>query len=222
MPIYKVGNAKKEGLQKYSVRINYVADSGEYKQMTRTAYGIDVAKDLERRLEHEIKSQREMPVKKMTVKQLYDEYISVKKYEVRETTLYKTERVFEFYILPTLAEVRIDKLSTQILQEWKVSVEDRKLALKTKKNIFAELKTMLNYAVRMEYIPKHQLSKCGNFKDAMATKQEIKFYMPDEFRKYINTARKIAINKEQTEQNCYEWNFYVFFNIAFYTGLRKG
>ena len=47
MPIYKIGKTKKEGLQKYCVRINYVSDTGEYKQITRTAYGIDFAKDLE-------------------------------------------------------------------------------------------------------------------------------------------------------------------------------
>ena len=30
------------------------------------------------------------------------------------------------------------------------------------------------------------------------------------------------MEKEQKENNRYEWNYYVFFNIAFYTGLRKG
>jgi integrase len=50
----------------------------------------------------------------------------------------------------------------------------------------------------------------------------MKFYTPEEFRKYIDIANKIAIEKEENEKNLYEWNFYVFFNIAFYTGLRKG
>jgi len=87
-----VGNIKKEGLQKYNVRINYIADNGMKKQLTRTAYGIDAAKDLERRLEHKIKIQEEMPIKKLTIKQLYDEYFSFKKYEVREITLYRSDR----------------------------------------------------------------------------------------------------------------------------------
>ena len=50
----------------------------------------------------------------------------------------------------------------------------------------------------------------------------MKFYMPEEFRKYIDVAEKIAFKKEQEEKNLYDWNYYVFFNIAFYTGLRKG
>lgn len=48
------------------------------------------------------------------------------------------------------------------------------------------------------------------------------FYTPEEFKKYIEIARKQALEKQKKEKNLYEWNFYVFFNIAYYTGLRKG
>lgn len=223
MPIYKVGNTKnKDGLQKYHVRINYVADNGEKKQITRSVYGIDVARDLERKLENDIKVKCEIPVRKMTIKQLYDEYISVKKYEVREITLYRSDRMLKRYILPILEDIRIDKLSSKVLQDWKISMEERNLSLTTKRNVYTELRTMLNYAVRMEYIPKHQLSKVGNFKDALSSKKEINFYTPEEFKKYIEIAKKIALEKQKKENNMYEWNFYVFFNIAYYTGLRKG
>ena len=163
MPIYKVGNTKKDGLQKYHVRINYVADNGQKRQITRSVYGIDVAKNLEKQLENEIKVQQEIPIKKMTVKQLFDEYISIKKYEVREITLEKSSRIIKRYILPILKDVKIDKLSTKTLQDWKISMEKRNLALTTKRNVFTELRTMLNYAVRMEYIPKHQLTKVRKF-----------------------------------------------------------
>jgi Integrase len=47
------------------------------------------------------------------------------------------------------------------------------------------------------------------------------FYTSDEFKKFINAVKQCAINAEK-ESNIYEWNFYVFFSIAFYTGLRKG
>ena len=164
MPIYKVKNSKnKDGLQKYLVRINYVADDGKKKQITRAVYGAEVAKGLERSLEYEIKTQQEMPARKITVKQLFDEYISMKKYEVRETTLDKSKRILEYYILPFLEKARIDKLSVKVLQEWKIFIEEKELSLTTKRNVFTELRTMLNYAVRMEYIPKHNLSKVRKF-----------------------------------------------------------
>ena len=221
MPIYK-SNGKKDGLQKYNVRINYVSESGQAKQLTRVAYGLDAAKDLERRLLHDLKSNGENSVRKMTVRQLFEEYAAVKKYEVRQSTYDKTVRTFAYYIFPTLADVCIDKLSAKILQDWKISLEERDLALKTKKNVYSELRTMFNYAVRMEYLPKSPLVKVGNFKDPLATKQEINFYTPDEFRAYIHAAKEMALQKQKTENDLFEWNYYVFFNMAFYTGLRKG
>ena len=56
----------------------------------------------------------------------------------------------------------------------------------------------------------------------MEIKKEMKYYTAEEFRKYINIAKQSAMEKERLENNLYEWNYYVFFNIAFYTGLRKG
>ncbi len=209
-------------MQKYNVRINYVSESGQAKQLTRVAYGLDAAKDLERRLLHDLKSNGENSVRKMTVRQLFEEYAAVKKYEVRQSTYDKTVRTFEYYIFPTLADVYIDKLSAKILQDWKISLEERDLALKTKKNVYSELRTMFNYAVRMEYLSKSPLVKVGNFKDPLATKQEINFYTPEEFRAYIRAAKEMALQKQKAENDLFEWNYYVFFNIAFYTGLRKG
>ncbi len=221
MPIYKTGG-KKEGLQKYNVRINYISENGQAKQLTRVAYGLDAAKDLERRLLHDLKNGGENSVRKMTLRQLFDEYAAVKKYEVRQITYDKTVSTFNYYIFPTLADVYIDKLSAKILQGWKISLEERDLALKTKKNVYSELRTMFNYAVRMEYLPKSPLVKVGNFKDPLATKQEINFYTPEEFRAYIQAAKEMALRKQKEENDLFEWNYYVFFNIAFYTGLRKG
>jgi len=77
MPIYKA-NGKKDGLQKYNVRVNYISDSGEPKQLTRTAYGNDNAKTLEMQLINEIKIKGEQRIKKMTVQELFEEYIEMK------------------------------------------------------------------------------------------------------------------------------------------------
>lgn len=71
MPIYKM-DGKKNGLQKYRVRINYTDRDGKNKQLERVAYGSEAAKDLERQLNMELKS-GELTTSKMTVQQLYDE-----------------------------------------------------------------------------------------------------------------------------------------------------
>jgi Site-specific recombinase XerD len=214
MPIYKM-DGKMDRNQKYRVRINYVDSNGNKKQIDRVVYGRSQAKELEAKLLSEIKDAPSQP--KMTVQQLYDDYISTKKYEVRESTLNKSSEVLTNHILPELKKTKITKLAPPILQKWKKHIEDKELSLGMRKSIYREFRTMLNYAMRMEYIHTNPLSKVGNFKDAYETKKEPSFYTSEEFLKFISAARKCA-----KDSDFFEWNYYAFFNIAFYTGLRKG
>ena len=101
MPVYKA-NGKKDGLQKYNVRVNYIDGNGVAKQLTRTAYGLETAKDLERKLTTEQKAKGDAPAKKMTVQQLFDEYMTAKRYEVRETSFEKTRQGITIHVLPHL------------------------------------------------------------------------------------------------------------------------
>lgn len=225
MPIYKM-EGKKDGKQKYRVRINYIDREGKSKQLDRVAYGKEEAKELERKLHNDLS---EETVKKITLQQLYDEYIAVKQYEVRESSLEKCKNRLKNYILSDLKNYRIDKLTVAILQKWKISVEEKtvgkdkhKLSLMTKQNIFGEFRALLNYAVKMEYLQKNPLSSIGNFKDAYEGKHEMDFYTSDEFLKFIAAAQEHAELFQKTTSSIYEWNYYVFFYIAFYTGMRKG
>ncbi|MGI5900477.1 MAG: phage integrase SAM-like domain-containing protein [Christensenellales bacterium] len=214
MPIYKM-QGKKDGRQKYRVRINYKNAMGEDKQIDRVAYGYEEAKQLEQRLSEDIKEKP--PESRMTVQALFDEYIRAKQYEVRETSLDKSRCVLELHIIPLLSSKKLDDLNIKNLQQWKESIEEKKLSIKMRQNIFGELRAMLNYAVKFGYISRNPLLLVGNFKDAYATKREITYYEPRDFMKYISSAKQ-----EAEAQGFYEWNYYVFFNIAFYTGLRKG
>lgn len=216
MPINKVAGEKKDGLQKYRIRVNYVDPSGKYRQIERTAYGMDEAKAVERQLQMQAESKK--LTASMTVQQLYDEYMQAKKYEIRESTWDKSRRTLERYILPEVGHLRIDKLNVKTLQAWKMSVESQGLAIKTRKNIFSEFRAMLNYAVKMEYLPKNPLAIVGNFKDAYTIKKEMDYYTSDEFKKFISEALATAEKNDSLD----DWHYYVFFCIAFYTGMRKG
>ncbi|MGN0181455.1 MAG: phage integrase SAM-like domain-containing protein, partial [Candidatus Ornithomonoglobus sp.] len=215
MPIYKM-EGKKDGLQKYRVRINYIDRNGKSKQIDRVAYGKENAKELERQLNYDMKS-GEATKSRMTVQQLYDEYIAVKMNEIRETTLRTHKGQLERQVLPYIKDVRLDKLNTRTLQCWKQSVEQYRtekgepFSIDYKQGIYKTFNTMLNYAVKMEYITKNLLPIVGNFKDAYSVKSQVDFYMPDEFKKFIEVAKEQA---EKNDANVYEWNFYVFFNIA--------
>lgn len=225
MPIYKMTGTK-DGKQKYRVRINYQDASGKNRQIDRVAYGNQEAKELERTLLHQIKS--EAPARRLTLRDIYEEYIRAKAPEVRETSLQKTRTVLEHHILPVLGDVSLSKLSVRALQDWKSYLEDKTvtaksgeeqpLSLRTKQNVYGELRAFLNYAVKMDYLPKNPLMRVGNFKDPNTLHKEMDFYTADEFRAFIAKALECA----QNSPNNSEWDYYVFFNIAFYTGMRKG
>lgn len=224
MPIYKMTdkngkNIKKDGLQKYRVRINYTDSYGKAKQIDRVAYGADQAKQLELELSHKLNNQELSP--KMTIEQLFNEYIQAKKTEVRETSLDKTNRILKRYVLPAFKDIKIDKLTVPMVQNWKQSLSDEGLSITTRKNVYGEFRALINYAVKMEYINRNPIIIAGNFKAPLEPKKEMLYYTSDEFKKYISTAKGYAEKSEQ-DGSLYDWNYYVFFNIAFYMGMRKG
>ena len=226
MPIYKM-DGRKDGLQKYRVRINYIDKDGKNKQLDRVAYGKEAAKDLERKLSMDLKT-GELVVNRMTVQQLCDEYLTVKKAAVRETSLNRIRRRLQLHILDFCKDEKIADLNPRKLQEWKTYIEGKKseqgqpLIISTKQGIYSEFRALLNYAVKMEYLQKNYLLTVGNFIDAYKAHVDIDFYEPEEFKEFISAARKSAEASEKATNSIYEWHYYIFFCIAFYAGLRKG
>lgn len=222
MPIYKM-DGRKDGKQKYKVVVNYYDVTGKKKQLNRVVYGMDDAKTVEQQLRLKLQEAANLGNAPATVQALFDEYIAAKKFEVRETTLKKSQEVLEHHVLPLLGTVKLKKLNIAILQKWKIAIANKGFLIKTQQNIYKELRAMLNYAVKLEYIPSNPLLKVGNFKSTLDAeeKHNIDFYTAEEFQKFILAAESCAAEAE-LKGSLYEWNYYVFFAIAFYTGLRKG
>lgn len=219
MPIYKM-NGKKEGKQKYRVRINFIDNMSNPKQIDRVAYGLEEAKMLEMNLSQNLKE--EAVDKATTLQMLYDEYVEVMKHEIRESSLKTSSQILQKYVLPPLGSVKLNKLTLPVLQKWKLLISNMELSIVTKQKIYSYFRAILNYAVKMEYVTMNPIVKIGNFKDSgESEKKKIDYYTADEFKKFISSARGYAMEAERNG-NVYEWNFYVFFAIAFYTGLRKG
>jgi len=227
MPIYPVKETKngreknviKNGRQKYLVRLNYSDQFGKPKQLTRVAYGAEDAKQLERELTAELKKQS--PTARLTLRRLFDEYMLSKKNEVRATSLDKTRRILERYVLAAHAEDSLTRLNVAAAQHWKQEIEELDIGITTRQNIFGEFRALLNYAVKMEYIPRNPLTVAGNFKAPISEKKEMLFYTPEEWLKYKKAAFDISSEYER-QGDLLKWGYYVFFCIAFYTGLRKG
>ena len=224
MPIYKM-DGKKDGLQRYHVCVNYTDDTGKKRQIDKIAYSPTEAAALERQLLLDLGEECSSPI---TLQQLADEYIGVKKNEVRETTAEKNKELLKRYVLPQFGNYLIDKLNIRHMQNWKSEMNNRqiangnKLSLKYKQNVYSTFSALLNYAVKMEYIATNPLSRLGNFKDANLIRKEMDFYTVEEFKKFIVAAKQRALEIERQTGSICEWDYYIFFMIAFYTGMRKG
>ena len=155
---------KKDGKQQYRVRLNYTDSNGKQHQIDRVAYGSAEAKMLETKLKSEYKG-TEAANSILTVSELYSEYMNAKRTEVRRTTYEKTQQKLDLYVIPYAGTIKLNKLNSRALQDWKNKISALKLAVSTRQHIYGEFRAMLNYAVKMEYIPKNPLVAVGNFRN---------------------------------------------------------
>ena len=206
----------KDGRQKYRVRINYTDNYGNNKQIDRVAYGSNEAKELEMKLLYDLK--HEQPTARMTVGELCKKYLQATKNEIRETSYNKNKTVIEHHILPYLEGKQLNKLTAPVIQDWKMSIEKLNFQLRTRQNIYSTFNAVLNWGVRLDYMSNNILSKVGNFKSTNTIKKEMDFYTGEEYSKFA----KAALNYAQNSPKSAAYNYYVFFAIAFYCGLRKG
>ena len=95
MPLHKEKGKKKDGLQKYRVRVHYTTKDGQHKEINRIAYGLEQAKELEYKLEKEVKEKKMLVSGRITMQELFNEYIAAKQQEVRESSWDKTTRILK-------------------------------------------------------------------------------------------------------------------------------
>lgn len=213
MPIYKT-NEKRDGLNKYRVVVNYTDQQGKYRSVERTAYGSAAAKELESKLRSEYKlgiAQR------MSVSDLFQEYLQNKKKRVRATTLKKTEEAIQINVIPYIGSIKLDKLTAPVLEQWENKISEKDVTLRTRQNYYSQLRAMLNYAVRMNYIPKNPLLDVGNFTDTDFTppRDKLQYYTKEQFIEYHKAMKSMA-------QTYIDWAYYVFFCLSYFLGTRKG
>ena len=231
MPRYKKGK-NKDGVEVYFVRVNYTDVDGEYKTKSKTVAGIENAKTLERQFEREIeelKNAGRKDIKGLTVQQVFDEWIQYKGVDdIKKTSIDKHRRNFQYYILPMIANKRIDKLNTAILMDWRTALGEQKktngelLSVSTKKGAYTSLRAMIGYAIAKNYITENPLKNVKRFKDANGVRKKMTIYTDKQFKRFIQVAKQEAERHEEEHNDLSEWNYYVFFNILFFMGVRKG
>lgn len=216
MPINKT-DKKKNGLQGYRVRLSYMDANGKSQQIERTVYGLAEAQMVEKQLIAEFKDKKTSVVRK-TIQGLFNEYEVYHSHETRQSSHNKAMQILRIHVLPAMANCRLDKLSKERLAEWKNGIAAQDLSIVTKKNIYQAFNSMLNYAVKLDYLNKNPLSALGTFKDANRfdkPSEKLHYYTAEQFIDFLAVAKDNA-------HSVTDWGYYVFFAVAFYTGARKG
>ena len=223
MPYYKIDSPKKNGLQKYRVCINYTGEDGISRSLNRVVHGLEAAKKLEAKLNDEYKNtgRKKLLSAGKTLKEVFIIMIETKGGEgLKSTTIGNYNNIINKHILPTFGDTVIDDIDTEMVIKWKTSLNDKRLATSTKKTIYSDFVMLMNFAVDMNYINKSPLKGIKQFKDN-DVKKEMEYYTREEFDEFIAAARNWAIENQNKHGLLSEWDYYIFFCIAFYTGLRK-
>ena len=213
MPIYTTGK-KKDGVNQYRVRVNYT-EAGEHKQKEKICYGYREAIELEERMRNQYAA--DGCRSDMLLRDFYGEYLAQRGSEMRETTLAKFKSNVEKHILPAMGDISLGELDSRTVANWKANMAQKGFSVTYCRRIFGSLNGLLNYAVRMRFIHENPTKNIENFRevDFTAPDQRIHFYTPEQFLRFERAA-------DNSVKDYYTRSIYMFFMIAYYTGMRKG
>lgn len=216
MPIYKT----KKG--QYRVQVNFKDPlTNEYKSLVRcnkNTTTLAAAKKIESDLLLNYTSITSTPGSNLNYEDLWNEYYVRKKDELRITTLDKKARINNLYIMPYFKNKQINRITVNDIQIWKSKINKYNLQFVTKCNIYKHFNSIINYAYKYHSLPFNPVSKAGNFINKNLEVKSLRYWTKEQFDIFINELREDAI----TKNDLIFWGYYTFFNIAFYTGARKG
>ena len=155
---------KKDGVSRYRVIHNYTDANGKHVKVERLVWGKAEAQAMLRKLEAEYKN-KPGTVSRITIGELIDQYDVYHAIETKQSSHETAMKRLHRWVLPYFGDTRLDKLTQKDLANWKVTINGAKLSLISKQNIYCAFVSMLNYAVKLELIPKNNLSVLGNFRN---------------------------------------------------------
>lgn len=235
MPVQKV---VRNGKTTYRVEVNYNY-RGEYKKKTKVGiktkaeankiYG-DLLQEVNANAAEKLREIEDDYLNKTTLDDLVNEYLEDFKAERRASTLDSTRRKYENRIKPYLGSKIINQISLADFKYWKKSIETLKLKGKPlklgyKKNLYNTFSALLRYAERFHGYNLSFFKRIGNFVDPnnfSRASDRINFWTIDEFKAFITELRRICEENDSSPDGLILWGYYVFYNILYFCGLRKG
>lgn len=145
--------------------------------------------------------------KKITFKELYDEFYNYKLDKVKQTTLYSYRMRIPFFEM--LYDTYVKDFNSSKYLEWRSYMVKQKLSIRTLNGILKLLKELLNYAYKWHDISNRKIYyMLENFRDADALPEEMNYLNIKEFKQYISSIKDIK--------------YLCLFELLFFCGLRRG
>ena len=152
-------------------------------------------------------AKKELNLCDMTFRDLYKEFYEYKLDKVKKNTLYgyrKNIGRLEYFM-----KIKIKDLSVKDYIFWRSTIVKLPLAIKTKNGYYKLLKCILNYGVKWHDFNFTSLfNKMEKFSDPNGMVKEMKFYTPDEFKKFISYEDDLE--------------YITLFKTLYFCGLRLG
>lgn len=215
MPVYKT-TKRKDGKNQYRVVVNYTDASGRHRTIDRLTYGHEEALNLEAQLKISVGHKLEW-MAPLTMDEFQIEFMKHKASECRESTLTTNGKLYRNHIKGSFGSMKLTEITTPMIVLWKQELNNSSLATTTKNHCFDVLRAILNFAVLVGVLQKSPMIGIKEFRDPdwVMPDQKLHYYTSEEFYAFARAAKADT-------GTFYKWSTYVFFVIAYFTGLRKG
>jgi len=145
----------------------------------------------------------------MTIEELCKRYLSAMKPRWKKSTLAVQTQSIEAFIIPTLGNLTLASITTKTIVDWQNWLLSKGLSDYTANMRNATLSTLLNFAVRMEWITRNPASTVRRI-GHVTRRQD--FWTLDEYMRFLEAG-----------QGSHEYEKYALcFDILFYSGIRAG
>lgn len=183
----------------------YLGKDKNGKQKRVKKEGFKTKKDAQQ-WEHRVRLQDIMFFEPKTFREVYDIWFEAYQYQVRESTLFKTTRLFEIHILPVFGETNIDDIKPyqvqRVINDWSTKYISHKKMAGYLKKIFA-------YAVMQDFIGENPFDKVIRPKRQVETKPDKNYWTKQELNLFVESCKD------------YPTLTYPIFRLLAYTGMRR-
>lgn len=145
----------------------------------------------------------------MTMEELCKQYLEAMKPRWKAKTYELQSCTIRLYILPTLANLKISDINTATVMKWQNHMLATGHSDATLNSRNGTLSSILNYAVKMEWIQKNP---ARNVRRIGAQVRRLDFWTVDEYNRFLQAG----------EGSRYYEKYRLCFDILFYSGIRVG